>query len=274
MKITFKTSSTLRRIYAIFYQKMNTRSYITYEGVYKSFTEAGSRLDTQTGYLSDEYLEGETRKVTNIINSKSNLYEGNYRERDLLLLLSGMQCPKTNILDVGSGFGLTYHYLNINLKKNFDYTALDLPIVISIANEIFAQRPNFHSTTFESFQETKYDVVNFGSSLQYFEDYRAVLLRIIANSPSVIFISDTPMAQIDSFVTLQVNMKDRKIPRWVFSFSEINQLLRDHEYELVSFSVVDWHDEIHNFLNFSSQYHHIKNMNLIFKKLNPITPSS
>ena len=76
------------------------------------------------------------------------------------------------------------------------------------------------------------------------------------------------MGEIDSFVTLQVNMKDRRIPWWVFSLSEIIQLLKDHEYEPISFAIVDWHNNIHNFSNFSSEYHHIEHMNLIFRKSN------
>ena len=274
MNKTFRASRFLRGIYANIRNYSNTPSHITYEGIYNSFAEAQSKFYTQTGYLTEEYMEGEAKKVSDIVNSEINQYEGNYRERDLLLLLSGMRVLEIKILDVGSGFGLTYHYLRSNLNKNFSYTALDLPKVISIATEIFSQNSNFDSTTLENLEENKYDLVNFGSSLQYFEDYRQTLNKILASNPSTIFISDTPVGKVETFVTLQVNMKDRNIPRWVFSFSEINQIFKDHDYELVSQTVVDWHCDMHNFLNFPNEYHHIRHMNLIFEKLHTKVPSS
>lgn len=267
MNKAFRTSRILGGIHAKIRLNSNTQSHITYEGIFKSFAEAQSKFYTQTGYITEEYVEGEAKKVSDIVNSEVNQYEGNYRERDLLLVLSGMRDIRIEVLDVGSGFGLTYHYLNTNLKKNFSYTAIDLPRVMSVASEIFAQNPNFSSTTFENLKEKKYDLVNFGSSLQYFEDYRTTLTKILANNPRTILISDTPVGNLESFVTLQVNMKDRIIPRWVFSFTELEQIFKDHDYRLVSHAIVDWHNEIHNFSNFPRDYHHIQHMNLIFEKL-------
>lgn len=266
MNKAFRASRILRGIQAKIRLITNTQTHITYEGVFKSFAEAQSKIYTQTGYITEEYMEGEAKKVSDIVNSEANQYEGNYRERDLLLLLSGMRGLRIEVLDVGSGFGLTYHYLNSNLKKNFRYTAIDLPKVISAASGIFAQNANFSSTTFENLKEKKYDLVHFGSSLQYFEEYRTTLIKILANNPRTILISDTPVGNLESFVTLQVNMKDRIIPRWVFSFTELEQIFKDHDYGLVSHAIVDWHNGIHNFSNFPKDFQHIQHMNLIFEK--------
>jgi putative methyltransferase (TIGR04325 family) len=250
------------------FRNLNSSKPITYYGVYKNFNEAQGALQSQTGYLTPEYLYSESKKVTEIVSNRKNVYAGNYRDRDLLLLLAGMPEDEIRILDVGSGFGLTFHYLIANLNKKIEYTALDLPEVISIANKNFAQYPNFHSSTFESLAPQPYDLVNFGSSLQYFEDYRSTLFEVLVKKPKFLFIADTPVSLTESFVTLQVNMKDRKIPRWVFSLSEIIQIFKEYDYNLVASTKVDWHSNIHNFLNFPEAYHHIKNMNLIFEKIN------
>jgi len=249
-----------------YFQKKNIQEFITYQGVFNSFDEAQKTLQFQTGYLTSAYLDSEARKVSGIVFNGTNDYEGNFRDRDLLLLLAGMPENEIQILDVGSGFGLTFYYLMTNLKKKIEYTALDLPEVLSIANKHFAHHSNFHTSNLIQQETQKFDLINFGSSLQYIEDYRAALFDALENKPEKIFIADTPVGKIDTFATLQVNMKDRNIIRWVFSISEIEDIFNEHDYHLIGATKVDWHNEIHNFLNFPKEFHHIEHMNLIFEK--------
>lgn len=111
-----------------------------------------------------------------------------------------------------------------------------------------------------------FDVVYFGSSLQYFEDYRESILLALKGSLQVVLIADTPVGDLETFVTCQINMEYRKIPRWVFSLSEIKEIFKDEEYELIEIASVDWHSNIHNFLNFPEEYHHISHKNMVFSR--------
>ncbi len=254
------------RILIKYFQKTKTQDHITYQGVFKSFDDARKTLHFQTGYLSKDYLDTESRKVSEIVWHRNTEYEGNYRHRDLLLLLAGMPENDIHILDVGSGFGLTFYYLITNLRKTIEYTAVDLPEVNSIANKYFAQYSNFHTSNIKSLDSQKYDIINFGSSLQYIEDYQAALFDVLEKKPNTIFIADTPVGKKETFATLQVNMKDRKIIRWIFSLSELKEIFNEHDYRLVGSTKVDWHNDIHNFLNFPEEFHHIEHLNLIFQK--------
>lgn len=240
---------------------------ITYEGLFEDFSQVTKIYKVNVGYISEEYLNLENEKVREILSQKSFEYNGNGRDHDLLLILSAI--PKTGIrmLDIGSGFGLTFHFLNSHLSKDLEYTGIDLEEVSTLAKKNFANYKNFKVAKISDLINQEFDVVYFGSSLQYFEDYKSTLERALRNSPKIVFISDTPLGHLKSFVTCQVNMKDRKIPRWIFSFSEIDSVFRSNGYELVSRNHVKWHSAIHNFSNFPEEYHHIHHMNLVYSRI-------
>jgi putative methyltransferase (TIGR04325 family) len=239
---------------------------VTYEGTFNNFSEVLSTYKENVGYVSKEYLISEGNKVSEILANPPEVYKGNNRDNYLLHLLSSIPHDKIRILDVGSGFGLTFLFLNSNLQKEIEYTGVDLEEISDIALQNFAHHRNFHQVNLSNLRNRNFDVVYFGSSLQYFEDYRKTLLLTLASSPQIVLIADTPVGNLETFVTCQVNMKNRKIPRWVFSISEIKEIFKDKEYELIEIASVDWHSDIHNFLNFSEEYHHISHKNLVFSR--------
>ncbi len=239
---------------------------ITYEGIFQDFQEVEKWYSTAASYTNQEYLENESRKVDQVITVFDSNFEGTYRDRDLLLMAAIFTTKKLRILDIGAGFGLTYLYLLSNLETEIEYTALELKETVEILNEKYANYSNFKAVS--DFQELDqdYEVVYFGSSLQYFEDYRETLNSVSKLHPSFILILDTPTGNVKSFVTAQVNMEGRVIPRWVFSLLELQAHLETQGYRLVGKTVVDWHQDIHNFENFPAEYHHIRHMNLIFRR--------
>ena len=239
---------------------------ITYEGIFSNFQQVEIKHSIVASYTNQEYLEKESQKINQVITAFDSNIEGTYRDRDLLLMAAVFTTKKLRILDIGAGFGLTYLYLLSNLETEIEYTALELKETVEILNEKYANYSNFKAVS--DFQELDqdYEVVYFGSSLQYFEDYRETLNSVSKLHPSFILILDTPTGNVKSFVTAQVNMEGRVIPRWVFSLLELQAHLETQGYRLVGKTVVDWHQDIHNFENFPAEYHHIRHMNLIFRR--------
>jgi putative methyltransferase (TIGR04325 family) len=239
---------------------------ITYEGIFSNFQQVEIKYSIVASYTNQQYLEKESRKINQVITAFDSDIEGTYRDRDLLLMAAIFTNKKLRILDIGAGFGLTYLYLSSNLETEIEYTALELKETVEILNDSYANYPDFKAVS--DFQELgeDYEVVYFGSSLQYFEDYRETLNSVSKLHPSFILISDTPIGHVKSFVTAQVNMEGRVIPRWVFSLLELQAHLETQGYRLVGKTVVDWHQDIHNFENFPAEYHHIRHMNLIFRR--------
>ena len=240
---------------------------ITYEGVYRNFIDARMSQDNLTGYVNENWLDIEIVKLEKMIEtySKNPQIDGNYRDRDLLLVVAGMNAEEIKILDIGSGFANTFFYLKSNFKKRIDYIAVDLKEIVHTLNQRMHGYGNFKAYTFDEVPSEKFDLVYFGSSLQYVEEFENHLVQICKLKPPAIFISDTPMGNENTFVTVQVNMEGRRIPRWVFSKTEVIGLLECHGYKLVAESLVDWHQKIHNFDNFPTNYRQTQNYNLLFE---------
>lgn len=240
---------------------------ITYEGIYKDFDHVLSKYSNNVGYVSEDYLISEGNKVAEIMRQPPEQYAGNERDHHLLLLLTSIQKRKIRILDVGSGFGLTFLFLNNKIGSKLDYTGIDLPEISEVSLRYFGGNSNFHLSCLSELDEKEFDLVYFGSSLQYFEDYQKTISQTLANSPQMVLIADTPVGELETFVTCQVNMKNRKIPRWIFALSEIDEIFNSAKYELINLTSVEWHSDIHNFSNFPKEYHHISHKNLLYRKM-------
>ena len=267
MGINLLNKFQIKRVIKRFLRSGQEINNVTYEGIFKDFSQVFSTYKKNVGYVTEEYLISEKDKVAGILAKPSEQYKGNDRDHYLLLLLSSIPKDIIKILDVGSGFGLTFHFLNDKLEKKLEYTGVDLPEISEIAFQKFGHHYNYNFSNLFDIQDQEFDVVYFGSSLQYFQDYKKTLTQVLANSPQMVCIADTPVGEIETFVTCQVNMKNRKIPRWVFSLSEINEIFNGAKYELINTTKVDWHNDIHNFSNFPEEYHHISHMNLVYRRL-------
>jgi putative methyltransferase (TIGR04325 family) len=225
-------------------------------------TNAFKRLNPSLELWDTVYLANHRRTR---LSKKNQEIDGSYRDRDLLLVISAINSEEVKILDFGSGFANTFFYLKSNFKKHVNYMAVDLRQIVLTLNQIIRGHANFSACTFDRLPSENFDLVYFGSSLQYVEDYENVIIQICKLKAPLIFIADTPMGNTNTFVTVQVNMEKRRIPRWVFSKIEVIRLLESHGYTLVAESLVDWHQEIHNFDNFPTEYHQTRNRNLLFE---------
>lgn len=106
----------------------------------------------------------------------------------------------------------------------------------------------------------------FGSSLQYFENYRNILIETISLNPDYIVITDTPMGSMNTFVCAQVNMKDIVIPRLVFGLEELLEFFKSEGFDLIHKSYMYY--PFHNFDNYNPPYSNSLHTNLILGNCN------
>lgn len=152
------------------------------------------------------------------------------------------------ILDIGGGFGLSY--LNLIQSRKFsqrgqiEYVIYDLPSIASFALKEFDGFKNLWFISDLPAEGNHFDLVIFGSSLQYFEDYSSILDQVINYSPKRVMIADTLMSSADSFVCAQVNMPKRYIPMHVFNTESIRDFFIRNGYEISLFnrSYYPFHD--------------------------------
>lgn len=261
--IAFKILSRLKK-------SLNTDSN-TYEGIFDSFETVIKWYGSQPQY-STEFAQAlslqNLRLQISLYNSKIDFVPSwsSVRFNFISSFVSGLPLNEIRILDIGGGYGETYLHLKQATKKNFQYRVFELPFTIS---QSMAEFLEFKEIKFcESLDEVDIvpHVVYFGSSLQYFSDYKKMLREVMSYQPTFIVISDTPMGNIDTFACAQVNMPGIVIPRWVFDQNEIDLILKSGGYEIIHESGNYY--PFHNFNNYPLNYQGITHKNIIFKRSN------
>ena len=276
-----KLKYVIREILPVFISKIiklrrvPNKHRFTYEGVFSSFQEVIDVHGPQPLYATQISRFESVKNVSNIIDSYSttDLSEvtfsikprwENTRFNIINSFVASLEKDKVSFLDIGGGFGETYLYIKSACNKEFDYRILELEPTVDLIQNTFKNilEVNFY-TSLESVNFEP-DIVYFGSSLQYFSNYKSILLYAIGFSPQFIIISDTPMGKIDSFVSAQINMSEIVIPCWILSRYEIVSILQVGGYNL-DYQSLNYYP-MHNFDNFDDQYRQVFYTNLVFKK--------
>jgi len=247
------------------------KPHITNEGVFKNFDEVFKHYQNSTNYDAQDSLQEAADKAAKELQ---NLEAGNHpnisyeliRLNILSYLTAGLSKEKLSVLDIGGGFGASFlNMLSTCPSTAVDFFVAELPETTTKAKEIFQNYDNIKFIEeMPSPDQHEFDIVNFGSSLQYFPNYSETLTSCAQYQADYIVISDTPMGPAETFVCAQVNMADRTIPRWVFNLEEITSTMRDNGYQLIHKSVNYY--EFHNFSNYDGKEAQSEQYNLIFKR--------
>lgn len=206
---------------------VHTRSAVTYEGQFRTFEEVRLHYPEFTNYHSaaSELQEVEcARKKLKCFEEKKWPEDSPALSRLNFLpcLLTLFQSNTISVLDIGGGYGETFLSLKGALPgRHVRVTVVELPATVECAAEVFCDDPDIRFVERIPEGGEKFDAIHFGSSLQYFENYREILDRVIALDPGLLVISDTTMGEAETFVAAQVNMAGRAIPRLVFNRAEV-----------------------------------------------------
>ena len=257
----------------IFYKKIRgEKNHNTYEGIYKNFED----VPIVTSYINENTQNDIHNELAALImDFEENAYHPEAQIRSqitnlLPLLLALIDKEKISILDFGGSAGQTYIdcISKLRSKKNIDYYIYDLEETMKIGREVLSdfnhECSNINFIT--NISEIKsFDIVYFGSSLQYVSDYKSILLSVITKEPDYIFLTDNYMNKHSTYVTTQVNMPGRKMSCWIFEFDEIVSFLSKNNYSLI-YSSSNF-QPFHNFNNFPQKNKVVDTSNLLFKKI-------
>ena len=245
---------------------------ITFEGQFLTFKEAEDAYPLLVaGYLSPSHMDSivlAKRKLSSLARGEMpDSAWGNCRENIVLSTLSAM--PKKDdvlrVLDVGGGLGAFYISLKISCPQvKVDYAILELADTVEQGNLLFAEFSDVKFIAEMPSENERFDVIVFGSSLQYFEKYIDIIRTTCSYRPETIILTDCLMGVVDTFVCAQLNVPDRVLPMWVFNRAEIISLFSDHGYSLQLKSIS--HFPFHNFANYNNDVSKTRYTNLIFQR--------
>jgi putative methyltransferase (TIGR04325 family) len=228
----------------------------TYIGVFRT------NADAKLVYDLDDYVNTEQneRDYQAYLNSHFSFY---LRHSVVPIFVAGLAKKNIRILDIGAGYFSCYHYLLMSLPLcSVNVVAIERDIVVSKMRE----QPIdglIYTTNLSQIKNTKFDIVYFGSSYQYFlDETERVLDKYLSLGANYIIISDTRFSEInESFVTVQNNMHPSLFSQKIYNLEETIKKFRQINYNLVYISKRK--SELHD----SIPERQINARELIFKKI-------
>jgi putative methyltransferase (TIGR04325 family) len=211
-----------------------------WEGVYDDFSDARkicSDLNEINVWNDELWLNNQ---VTLINKSKISIDEKEYiksiaETNDYFLpyLVTVMDTNKQlNVLDFGGGLGELYLKMQ-QMIVNFDiinFTIVENQKIVDIGNLHFSNKNLNYRTDIP--KDIFFDIINFGSSFHYIDDWKALIKQIIFNKPQYLIFSDLPCSDNESFVTIQ-NYNGKKIPVRFLNILELINFLKENDFNLI-----------------------------------------
>ena len=186
-----------------------------------------------------------------------------FLERESFLCHALTLFPHKNIkvLDIGGGFKPCHFILNYSLPKKIITThVVELEYVVEGAKQIYKNEEKL--IYFSSIPKNEnYDVIYFGSSIQYFLDLNLLFNKLPGNA-KIIAISYTSFVEnLKSFVAGQKTMNNKYINSMkVYNIKEFIEFFSNKNFELIHKSPMS------TTFNFGGI--HNRNYNLVFKNIN------
>ena len=247
----------------------NWNGAITYSGIYLNFGEVRNQFIIRDQYSSPEQFSATAEKAKSLFLSISetdslvNIGWASQRLNFLPNFLAALDLEGLKILDIGGGFGETYLHVKKSTKIRIQYDIIELEKTVELGKEIFKNYEDLNFYTLDTYSPDKYDLVYFGSSLQYFEDWKATIKISLVSNPKYVLISDTTVGEVPTFVCAQVNDPRTVIPRWVFNIEDLDNFFSAFSYSRVL--ITSNYYPFHNFYNYEDAYSNIEHFNLVFK---------
>ena len=178
---------------------------------------------------------------------------------------------KFNFLDFG-GEEIDQYLILKKKFKNINYFIINK----NEFNEIFEkllEKYNYENlfvlTSLNEISNNEYDFINFGSVLQYINDYDFVLEKILVKSKKYILISGIHLFKNDlvkkNYVVKQMNLWPKKPYLYFFNFNHFTEKFKKNNFK-IDFENKNESDEI-NYENFElEKINNTKYTDLLFKK--------
>lgn len=159
-------------------------------------------------------------------------------DRALLPLLSAMcAIPRhgVKVLDFGGGMGTSYVDVRLALQPAIQvaYTIVEIDAVCHAARGLYTEADRVTFVTAVPDRLADLDIVYIRTALQYVEDYRGLLVRLLALKPRYMLLAKLAAGAIPTFATAQMNLPGSVVPCWFHDVREIIQIAASEKYSLL-----------------------------------------
>ncbi len=184
---------------------------------------------------NQEHVNIQIERNRNNANDFKNDTRVTWNERESFLshALTLFPSKEINVLDVGGGLRPCYFTLNYSLTQKIKCHVIEFENIVKGAKEIYG---NIQDLTYSSnYPENKtFDVVYFGSSIQYFDDLSGLFEKIKNYQPRLIVFSYSSFAEEHETFTTGAYTFHRKFitPTTVYNINEFIKFFSKNNYKL------------------------------------------
>lgn len=186
-----------------------------WEGVYGSFAEANAETSVFEGTA---WLDRVVARAEESLGKRTGAsvppvaVTTDYALPFIAAVAAGRERP-LRILDFGGSMATSYVPLRAMLPadRGLDFVIVENETLCKKGNELFAGDPGVRFRSDLPPAGEKFDIVHFGSSLHYVDDWKGLLAASVALASEWLLFCDLPAADNRTFVTTQ-NFQGRRIP--------------------------------------------------------------
>ena len=201
----------------------------TYWGIYSDISECNIMFNIEE-YVNENQNNSDLSKYK--IKESTQL---NIRDSIVPLLLCNLNTDNINILDIGGGYNSVYYFCKYFLKKNIKTTVVERKVIVDSIKEFIENEKNLkYIQDIKNTLPEDYNIINFGSSFQYFLNSTDILNEVFKHNALYIIITDTIfLDKKKSFITLQVNMFPSIFPYRFNNINDIIKIMSSNNYKLI-----------------------------------------
>ncbi|MBV8879492.1 MAG: methyltransferase, TIGR04325 family [Planctomycetaceae bacterium] len=199
-----------------------------WEGAYRSFAEVPVRGPGFDGDAWLQQLRDDRARVEDALRRGGSA--ASPPDPELLALAAPLS--RVRVVDFGGGGGVSFLQLAAALPAStvLDYRIVERAPVCDDGNAHFKNdaRLRFHPEIGEALGRP--DIVYIRTALQYLEDYRGVLGKLLDLQPKHLLLTNFSGTTAPTFATAQINQKGSTIPYLFINFPELDAFLGSRGY--------------------------------------------
>jgi putative methyltransferase (TIGR04325 family) len=241
-----------------------------WEGIFKTFAEAGGDLDA---FESDIWISKQKDKILSLFAEyeKGNTFSKDY---PLPLVVGGLLAHqrKVSVLDFGGGMGM--QYLDVlgkvpEAEERVEYVIVDGLATLENTPSFMHKFRNLQYHSDLDHTHRRFDIVHIGSTLQYIENWKSLLERLIQNyTPIYLVFSDLMAGNIPTFVSHQI-FYDKNVPHLFLNFEDFKRFLEELGFNIIFkakfvHKILD-QEEIFPNLDLPLRYRLDRSLNVVFQ---------
>jgi len=208
----------------------------TWEGVYASFAEANAEAAVFEGAVWLDKIVDRARSALARAHGGAIPPVATSTEYALPFVAATVaeRGRPLRVLDFGGGMATSYVPLRAMLPREqaVAFVVVENQAVCERGRVLFGELPEVTFTTELPDESVHFDLVHFGSSLHYVDDWKGLLAACVALEPSHLLFADLTAGDNRTFVTTQ-RFHDRRIPVRFWNVDEFTTHVEQLGFELL-----------------------------------------